>query len=564
MLRALSLAALTLAVPTASQQVPSVLKIKVVLVDAAGNATPVPRHALLISENPISASPRRTITALDGTADVPAASGQLPGGVGHSRELQWQGVPAGRKRLTWVPAATPSWSSRSPTRRWRRPSQRRRTHPTIPESDPAFLLPKWRDTVVGLWSPVAHGSGFVIDSTGLIATNQRPIGAATSIEVQLSPSDQSGGDRTLRQCSSGCRHSLGSIQRSSDPITALPLPCKDTEAAAVTTGQELFTVGAPLRQTKGLTSGAVTRLDSKGVEADFVLARASVGGPVFTAKGQLVGLTSSSADSGDDSSRAGTSVVRVEDACAGLAAAEENKRVGPSGNVSTGGNTARDFPNQCAAELGAEPEGQRQRVSAVDIDVRRRFHHAGIDLHGPVSVAAAAAAHDEQGHPAARARTAARAAAARLQQLVGLRHRLAARADGARDATAGRRLLDDGGARRGAHAGIAIPPIKRIRSGFSHMRAYCGEREVTPIHPFRLVQRISDDDAMFEGLYAFDPAALSPECGSVKVVVFSEREPEKGETLVVAPGIVNSSAGFRGLPRSGPVKSGGQSPMANA
>ena len=86
--------------------------------------------------------------------------------------------------------------------------------------------------------------------------------------------------------------------------------------------------------------------------------------------------------------------------------------------------------------------------------------------------------------------------------------------------------------------GVAIPPIKRIRSGFSHMRAFCGEREVTPIHPFRLVQRISDDDAMFEGLYAFDPAALSPECGPVKVVVFSEKEPEKGETLVVAPGIV--------------------------
>jgi len=70
MLRALALAAVTLAIPTASQQAPSVLKIKVVLVDAAGNATPVPRHALLISENPISAAPRRTITALDGTADV--------------------------------------------------------------------------------------------------------------------------------------------------------------------------------------------------------------------------------------------------------------------------------------------------------------------------------------------------------------------------------------------------------------------------------------------------------------------------------------------------------------
>src|SRR5882672_3178819 len=48
----------------------SVLHIKVVVVDAERKATPVPRHALLISDNPASAPPRRIVTALDGTADV--------------------------------------------------------------------------------------------------------------------------------------------------------------------------------------------------------------------------------------------------------------------------------------------------------------------------------------------------------------------------------------------------------------------------------------------------------------------------------------------------------------
>src|SRR5437773_1641153 len=54
----------------ASAQTLSVLHIKVVVVDAGGKITPVPRHALLISDNPATAPPRRIVTALDGTADV--------------------------------------------------------------------------------------------------------------------------------------------------------------------------------------------------------------------------------------------------------------------------------------------------------------------------------------------------------------------------------------------------------------------------------------------------------------------------------------------------------------
>src|SRR5216117_1173702 len=54
----------------ASAQTLSVLHIKVVVVDADGKMTPVPRHALLISDNPATAPPRRIVTALDGTADV--------------------------------------------------------------------------------------------------------------------------------------------------------------------------------------------------------------------------------------------------------------------------------------------------------------------------------------------------------------------------------------------------------------------------------------------------------------------------------------------------------------
>jgi hypothetical protein len=86
--------------------------------------------------------------------------------------------------------------------------------------------------------------------------------------------------------------------------------------------------------------------------------------------------------------------------------------------------------------------------------------------------------------------------------------------------------------------GVAIPPIKRFKSGFARMRAFCGDKEITPIHPFRLEQRVSESDAMYEGLYVFEPGALTPECGTVKLVLFSEKEPAKGDTRVVEPKVI--------------------------
>ena len=71
MIRAITAAALFVVLSgTASGQELGVLHIKVTLKDAAGLAMPVPRHALLVSDNPSTSPPRRVLTASDGTADL--------------------------------------------------------------------------------------------------------------------------------------------------------------------------------------------------------------------------------------------------------------------------------------------------------------------------------------------------------------------------------------------------------------------------------------------------------------------------------------------------------------
>jgi hypothetical protein len=80
--------------------------------------------------------------------------------------------------------------------------------------------------------------------------------------------------------------------------------------------------------------------------------------------------------------------------------------------------------------------------------------------------------------------------------------------------------------------GVSLPAMKRAKAGFLRMQVFCGDTEVAPIHPFMVEHRVSQTEAIYEGLYVFDPAALGA-CGSVKLTVYSESEPDKGDARVV-------------------------------
>jgi hypothetical protein len=86
--------------------------------------------------------------------------------------------------------------------------------------------------------------------------------------------------------------------------------------------------------------------------------------------------------------------------------------------------------------------------------------------------------------------------------------------------------------------GMALPAIKHLTSGFQRLHAFCDRTEVTPIHPFKLELRVSETDAVYEGLYVFDPAALGPACETVTLVLYSEKESAKADTRVIDPKIL--------------------------
>ena len=184
MMRALVLATLLTALPAAAAvQAPGVLNIKVVVKDADGNATPVPRYLLLVSQNPPDAPPRRVMTALDGTATVRLRPGNYT--IESDQPFAFQGklytwistmdVASGREAALELTAANAEVESGdTPTAR------------SSVETESAMLQARWQDSVVSIWTPTAHGSGFSIGANGLIATSQRVVVGVATVEVQLS------------------------------------------------------------------------------------------------------------------------------------------------------------------------------------------------------------------------------------------------------------------------------------------------------------------------------------------------------------------------------------------
>jgi S1-C subfamily serine protease len=516
-------------------QAPGVLQIRASLRDAGGNLTPVPRHTLLVSDNPSTALPRVVVTSPDGTAQVRLPPGNYT--VESEEAITFRGqayrwtevvqIAAGRDavlELTMENAEVEPASAAS------------KTTTAESASDPSFLLPQWQNSVVEVWTPTAHASGFVVDASGLIATSRRAVGAATSVEVQLT-SELKVAARVLATDATRDVAVLWIDPKVAASARPVPLNCAEKVARQVEEGQEIFTIAAaPLRQRaqqKEMTSGTVLRVASDAIVSDLLVASGTAGGPVFASDGTAIGMTSL-ADDEEGSRESYASVIPTAALCDVVATAQANMQAAdtPSGTPLPVEPT-RGFPaNALSDRAGAEtaPPGGYSIASS-------DFHVTFITP-AMISRAQYQSTHrmpaSEEEFLRARAVTDFSNWSEYVRDVPPV---LFIRATP--------KLVEGFWTKVGRGAartqGIAIPPIKRFKSGFSRMRAFCGDAEVTPIHPFKLELEVPKQETIYEGLYVFDPGALGPHCGTVKLVLYSDKQPETGDTKVVEPGVIQQT-----------------------
>ena len=516
-------------------QAPGVLHVTVVLIDAGRGTTPVPRHALLISDNPATAAPRRVLTALDGTVSVTLRPGNYTvesdrPAVFHGKAYQWTQivdiVAGGTVRLELTADNAEVETATAAT-----------TTSTAPvESDPSFLLTDWQDSVVALWTPTTRASGFLVDARGLVATSQRAIGGATGVEVQLTPAVKVAA-RVLAADPARDVAVLWIDPKSAASVRPVPLGCGLPARPVIANGQEIFTIGVPMRGQKGLTSGTA-RVSPMSIEADFDVESGTAGGPVFTAGGGVVGITTVV-----DEQRARRSpevlVVRIDAACAVVAAAETKMQGAPAPDGRPlPVEPSRPFPPDALGSAAAGRAGSLNpyQMSSSDFDVA--FITPVMTWAAPHPPAPAGGKEPEQRARASQPEP----PSVRPLRDFGNWSEYVADYPPVLLVRVTPRLVEGFWtkvARAAASTqGVAVPPIKRFTSGFSRLRMFCGDAEVTPIHPFTLVQRVSESDAIYEGLYVFDPAALGPHCGPARLELYSEKAPAKADSRVIDPKVL--------------------------
>lgn len=154
-------------------------------------------------------------------------------------------------------------------------------------------------SVVVIRTPVGQGSGFMFNSSNMIATNYHVVTNETDIEIEFF-------DRTRTQATV-----IGSDAYSD--VAVLTVPTAPAEAKPLTfgnqcfIGQQVVAIGNPLGLTGSLSAGYISQVNRllyiepiivPILQLDLTIAPGSSGGPLLDLSGNVVGITNAGTDVG--------------------------------------------------------------------------------------------------------------------------------------------------------------------------------------------------------------------------------------------------------------------------
>lgn len=515
----------------ATGQETALLRVKVTLVDAAGQPTPVARHALLISDNPASGAPKLVRTAADGTVDVRLASGSYA--VESDRAVMFEGkayewfqyldLPAGQEvtlELTKANAATSD------------PVPAPGSTTSQPDTDPTFLLGQWQNSVVSIWSPTARATGFVVDAGGLIATDRKAVGDATTVAVQFSETLKV----SARVLVSDAARDVAVVWV--NPATTVDRPpvaldCPPAPPLPVSAGDRILAITSEIGRPTDVTFGEVISPGPPRVAANVRLSRFGGGGPVFSEAGRLVGITTIRGD--PESPRwHEVEVIPTVRVCEALSAARSALTgAAPPEATLLPVEPVQPFPVSALEDTNPPAGGAGSPAVVTSDDFEITFVT-------PPAIYRARRVADRTGGRGTRA--------PEVEARLGRVTDFGAWSDYFLDppavlvVRATPKLVEGFWKRVGREAartqGAELPPFKNFKTSFVRLTLRCGSTTISPIQPFVLEHTLSKTDSIREGLYVFDPNALDPQCGDMRLDLFSEGAPDEPDTVTIPPAIV--------------------------
>jgi hypothetical protein len=296
----------------------------------------------------------------------------------------------------------------------------------------------------------------------------------------------------------------------------------------------MISIAVPHEGEKQLVRGEVTALQPRRVETDVRLPFGGSGAPVFNDAGAVVGLMSMAVE--PDSRPDEAAVVPTVFICEALAASLPlMSGAGPAAATRLPVDPVRPYPAGALddARQGTTPSSPVPVMSSSDFDVAfitPPMVHRARQRSGWTGGAQSGRSPEAE---------------ARLGRLTefgawsdyfsGLPAVLIVRATPKMVEGFWKRLGREAARTQGAD----LPAFKDFKTSFRHMRAACAGVEVTPIHPFVLEHRLTETNVIREGLYVFDADAIGPQCGTLTLSLYSEAQPERGDTLTPTRAIID-------------------------
>jgi S1-C subfamily serine protease len=512
----------------------AVLRITVSVTAADGSTHPVPRHVLLISDDPVTASPQRFVTKADGTAEAHLKPGKYVVESDNPYVLDGQAyewsqpvkVAATGETTLALTAANAAIEAAKPGAA--------PTVAAVEERVEGSLLADWKDSIVIIWTPARVGRGFLMDARGLVVTNQRLIETATTVEVQVSATTKVAG----RVVANDPNRNVAIIWI--DPRAVAPArpltPAFSPPAAPLAERDTVYAIEAPASGARSVISGTVDRVSAHTVSSDVPLGRDSAGVPLLNASGRVVAITTS-AEEASAVNEISPRSVRIDDAQSALAeAGKKIEGAAPPSATPLPMDPDLPFPEE-ALKKAAKARGASLSpylVAASDFEV---------NIITPPVLYGSLHKSDDGGHF-----DYARDDHAQAQAVLNPLDDFGTWREYVSDAPPvvlirvtpkfGENFWTTVARGAAQTQGVAIPAIKRPKAGFGGLRLSCGDKEIAPIHPFRIEHRLDGSASIDEGLYAFDVSAFSPQCGRVSITLFSDKPSDKGDTRTVDAKIV--------------------------
>jgi S1-C subfamily serine protease len=262
-----------------------VLKMRAILVAGDLTLRPVPKRRFIIRGGPSGETRAEVVTDFEGGASL-----QLPPGAYgltiekpldfEGKSFSWQikfTIDAGGETLIELSNDNAEVESVE------------RAAPGKVVLDEGTLYRVIKDGVVKVISEEGHGSGFIVDSGGLILTNHHVVRDSEYLAVKINDEEK----YEARIVVDDDLNDIAIIKVHPSVVEGLPvltLSDDSPDKPPVSVGERVLAIGSPLATETILTTGIVSKVEQGAIYSDVSINPGNSGGPLFNMRGEVIGI----------------------------------------------------------------------------------------------------------------------------------------------------------------------------------------------------------------------------------------------------------------------------------